>query len=86
MNERQKEVLNYIQKNQPIKSGDITKDLPQYSAAIIKKDLQYLVNEFEIEKLGNNRGTIYKIKANFIFYTNFKENGAKNYRNQSKCG
>lgn len=63
MNERQKEILNYIQTNQPIKLGDITKDLPQYSAAIIKKDLQYLVNEFEIEKLGNNRGTIYKIRA-----------------------
>lgn len=63
MNERQKVILTYIQTNQPIKLGDATKDLPQYSAAIIKKDLQYLVNEFEIEKLGNNRGTIYKIKA-----------------------
>lgn len=63
MNERQKEILNYIQKNQPIKLGDVTKELPQYSAATIKKDLQYLVNEFEIEKLGNNRGTVYKIKS-----------------------
>lgn len=63
LNERQKEVLSYIQTNQPIKMGDITKDLPQYSAATIKKDLQYLVNEFEIEKLGNNKGTVYKIKA-----------------------
>ena len=63
MNERQKEVLSYIQTNQPIKFGDITKNLPQYSAATIKKDLQYLVNEFEIEKLGNNKGTVYKIKA-----------------------
>jgi len=63
MNERQKEILNYIQKNQPIKLGDVTKDLPQYSAATIKKDLQYLVNEYEIEKLGNNRGTVYKIKS-----------------------
>lgn len=63
MNDRQKAVLNYIQTNQPIKLGDLTKDLPQYSAAILKKDLQYLVNEFEIEKLGNNRGTIYKISA-----------------------
>jgi Fic family protein len=61
VNDRQKEVLRYIQTNQPVKIGDITKDLPQYSGAIIKKDLQYLVNEFEIEKLGNNRGTIYKI-------------------------
>jgi Fic family protein len=63
MNERQKEILNYIQINQPIKLGDITKDLPQYSTATIKKDLQYLVNEFEIEKLGNNKGTVYKIKS-----------------------
>ena len=63
MNERQKEILNYIQTNQPIKLGDVTKDFPQYSAATIKKDLQYLTNEFEIEKLGNNRGTVYKIKA-----------------------
>ena len=64
MNQRQKEILSYIQTNQPIKSSDITKDFPQYSAATVKKDLQYLVNEFEIEKLGNNRGTIYKIKHN----------------------
>ena len=63
MNERQKEILSYIQTNQPIKLGDITKIFPQYSAATIKKDLQYLVNEFEIEKLGNNKGTVYKIKA-----------------------
>lgn len=63
LNERQKEVLQYIQKNQPIKFGDLAKDLPQYSAAIIKKDLQYLVREFELEKLGNNRGTIYTIKS-----------------------
>ena len=63
MNDRQKEVLKYIQINQPIKMSDLTQNLPQYSAASLKKDLQYLVNEFEIEKLGNNRGTIYKIKA-----------------------
>jgi Fic family protein len=63
MNERQKAILNYIQTNQPIKLGDITKDLAQYSTATTKKDLQYLVNEYEIEKLGNNRGTVYKIKA-----------------------
>jgi Fic family protein len=62
MNERQKEILNYIQANQPIKLGDLTKHLPQYSPATIKKDLQYLVVEFEIEKLGNNRGTVYKIR------------------------
>ena len=63
LNERQKVILNYIKENQPIKLGDITQNFPQYIAATIKKDLQYLVNEFEIEKIGNNRGTVYKIKT-----------------------
>ena len=63
MNERQKEVLNYIQQHQPTKLGDISKNLSHYSEATIRKDLRYLINEFEIEKLGNNRGTIYKIKT-----------------------
>ena len=62
MNQRQKEVLGFIQTNQPVKLGDITPNFPQYSAASIKKDLQYLVTEFEIEKFGNNKGTVYKAK------------------------
>ena len=63
MNQRQKDVLGFIQTNQPVKFGDITPSFPQYSAASIKKDLQYLVAQFEIEKLGNNKGTVYKIRA-----------------------
>lgn len=62
MNERQKAVVSYIQEHQPVKIGDMSKGLAQYTLAIIKKDLQYLTNEFVIEKIGNNRGTIYKIK------------------------
>ncbi len=62
LNERQKVIVSYIQTNQPIKIGNLSKDLPQFTLATIKKDLQYLVNEFVIEKIGNNRGTIYKIK------------------------
>ena len=62
MNQRQREVLGFIQTNQPVKLGDITPNFPQYSAASIKKDLQYLVTEFEIEKFGNNKGTVYKAK------------------------
>jgi len=62
LNERQKVVLNYIQQNQPVKMSDISKALPQYTQATIKKDLQYLVVEFEVEKLGDNRGTVYIIK------------------------
>jgi Fic family protein len=62
LNERQKEILAFIQENQPVKSGDISSKLPQYSAATIQKDLQYLVTEFELEKIGNNKGTVYIIK------------------------
>jgi Fic family protein len=63
LNDRQKVIINYIQANQPIKIGNLSQDLPQFTLAILKKDLQYLVNEFVIEKIGNNRGTIYKIKT-----------------------
>jgi Fic family protein len=63
MNERQKIILNYIQTHKLVKSSDIFKGLSQYTTATIKKDLQYLINEYKIEKLGNNRGTIYKIKV-----------------------
>lgn len=62
LNERQKEIVNYIQHNQPVKIGDIVKALPQFTQATIKKDLQYLVTEFAIEKSGNNKGTIYILK------------------------
>lgn len=62
LNERQKVVLDYIQQNQPVKMSDITKALPQYTQATLKKDLQYLAVEFEIEKLGDNKGSVYIIK------------------------
>jgi Fic family protein len=62
LNERQQEILKYIRENQPVKMINISKGLPQYAQASIKKDLQYLVAEFEIEKIGDNRGTIYIIK------------------------
>lgn len=61
LNARQKEIIGYVQQNQPVKIGDISNALP-YTAATIKKDLQYLVTEYELEKLGNNRGTVYIIK------------------------
>ncbi len=62
LNERQKEILAFIQANQPVKIGDISEKLPLYTQATIKKDLQYLVTEYEVEKLGENRGTVYIIK------------------------
>lgn len=62
LNDRQKEIRQYIQNNQPVKTRNILEDLPQYNAAIVRKDLQYLIAEFEIERKGENRGSFYIIK------------------------
>jgi Fic family protein len=62
LNDRQKKVLEYIRQNQPVKIGDLAANLQAYKLPSIKKDLQYLVNEMEIEKMGQNKGTIYIIR------------------------
>ena len=59
LNERQKQILSFIRENHPVKIGDIAQNLTGYNLETIKKDLQYLVREMEIEKLGNNRATVY---------------------------
>jgi len=64
LNERQKSVLEYIRQNQPVKIGDVIVSLKEYKLPSIKKDLQYLVKEMEIEKLGKNKGTVYIIRQN----------------------
>ena len=64
LNSRQKEILEAIRVNQPVKFGDIIIALPAYSQNTIKKDLQYLINENQIESVGRNKGTVYYIKSN----------------------
>lgn len=59
LNDRQKEVLSYIAKNEPTKVGDIASSLSAYSINTIKKDLQYLYQEGKIEKIGQGRGMTY---------------------------
>ena len=57
-------MLEYIRQNQPVKIGDVIVSLKEYKPPSIKKDLQYLVKEMEIEKLGKNKGTVYIIRQN----------------------
>ena len=59
LNERQKKVLALIRKEEPLKVGDISRLLDQYSINTIKKDLQYMSREGLIERIGQGRGTIY---------------------------
>jgi Fic family protein len=63
LNERQKHILNFIKTQQPTKLKDISDNFPEYSKFSIKKDLIYLENEFEIEKIGEKRTAIYILKT-----------------------
>ncbi len=64
LNERQKEILNYLEQNQPLKISDITKAFYQINRNTIKKDLQYLKQEQIIKSLGQGRGTVYVVIQN----------------------
>ena len=59
LNERQKEVVNYIKDNEPIKISDLIFTLSNYTPYILKKDVRYLVDERLIKKIGKGKGTIY---------------------------
>ena len=59
---RQKQVLAYIDKHKTIQIKDLEKDLSDYSRNTLKKDLQYLVQEGFILTTGSGRGVRYHAK------------------------
>ena len=61
LNSRQNELIQLIQKSQPLKISDIATKMNNYSINTLKKDIQYLFSEKQIEKIGKGRGTIYII-------------------------
>jgi Fic family protein len=62
LNDRQKLIKDFIEKNQPVRLGDLVKKLTKISINTIKKDLQYLKKEHIIDSVGKNKGTIYILK------------------------
>jgi len=62
LNDRQKKIKEFIEKNQPIKLNDLLQALPDITIHTLKKDLQYMKTEQVVESIGKNRGTIYIIK------------------------
>jgi Fic family protein len=62
LNDRQKLIKAFIEKNQPVKLGDLVKGLTKISINTIKKDLQYLKKEQIIDSIGKNKGTIYVLR------------------------
>ncbi len=62
LNDRQKKIKEFIEKEQPIKLSDLSKRFTEISIHTLKKDLQYLKIEQIIHSIGKNRGTIYMIQ------------------------
>ncbi len=62
LNERQKDIKEYLIKNQPLKISDIAKRFENINYNTIKKDLQYMKKEQIIQSLGKGKGTVYLIK------------------------
>ena len=58
-NERQQQILQYIETKQTVKLNDLVKGFPEVSIHTIKKDLQLLVQQQKISKAGEKKGTIY---------------------------
>lgn len=62
LNERQKEIQKFIDKNQPVKISDIFKSIENITIHTLKKDLQYMKTEKIITTLGRGKGTVYIIE------------------------
>lgn len=59
LNERQKKITAYLEKNQPLKISDLSKQFKNININTIKKDLQYLKKEQIIKSIGRGKGTVY---------------------------
>lgn len=61
LNDRQKMLMQFIEKSEPVKINDITLAMPTHSAYTLKKDIKYLQVNGWIKKMGKGRATIYVI-------------------------
>ncbi len=62
LNERQKEIKEYLRENQPLKISDLAKRFENININTIKKDLQYMKKEQVIKSVGKGKGTVYIIE------------------------
>ena len=62
LNKRQKEIQNFIIKNQPVKISDISNSLNHITIHTLKKDLQYMKAEKMILSVGKGKGTVYIVE------------------------
>jgi Fic family protein len=59
LNQRQKEVVQFIKTNEPIKISDLISELDSYTSYILKKDVKFLLDEGILKKIGRGKATIY---------------------------
>jgi len=59
LNDRQKQVKEFIIEHKTVKFSDLTLAFPDISPNTLKKDLQYLRNEQIISAVGQGKGTVY---------------------------
>ncbi len=62
LNERQKAIKEYLEKNQPLKISDLAKVFRNINFNTLKKDLQYMKQERIITSVGKGKGTVYLIE------------------------
>ncbi|MBD2757364.1 Fic family protein [Spirosoma validum] len=62
LNERQQQILVTLQEHHPLKVSDLSTRLPHLSINTLKKDLQYMVQQGMLEKLGALKATVYLVK------------------------
>lgn len=63
LNNRQKQIKDFIAGNQPAKVSDLAKQFPEIGLSTLKKDLQYLRNEQVLTMIGKGKGTVYILEA-----------------------
>jgi len=63
LNDRQKEVLQFVKESEPVKIKDVKERFSNYTQYTLKKDMKYLVDEGMIRKVGKGRGTFYILQG-----------------------
>lgn len=63
LNERQRQVLAVVQDHQPVKISDLATLLPNVSMNTLKKDLQYMVQQGILERVGALKASVYLVKV-----------------------
>ncbi len=59
LNDRQKQIKDFISNKQPIKVSDLAKQFPEIRLSTLKKDLQYLRDEQMLTMIGKGKGSVY---------------------------